>query len=64
LNFERVAAIAVNPAAHQHAAVLGCVKGKPGFARCFAPLTHPARGGISLVHGRDGRMVPAEQKNP
>jgi hypothetical protein len=29
LNFERVAAIAESPAAHQHATVLGCVKGKP-----------------------------------
>jgi hypothetical protein len=63
LKFERVAAIAVNPAAHNHAAVLGCVKGKPGFARCFAPLTHPARGSICEVHGRDEEMVPAEQRN-
>jgi hypothetical protein len=63
-NFEWVAAIAVNPAAHQHAAVLGRVKGKPHFVRCFAPLTHPARGGWNFVHGRDERMVPAEQKNP
>jgi hypothetical protein len=32
-NFEWVAAIAVNPAAHQHAAVLGRIKDKPSRAR-------------------------------
>jgi hypothetical protein len=53
LNPERGPAIAVNHAAHNHAAVPGCVKGKPGFARCFAPLTHPARGGIG--HERRSR---------
>ena len=33
--FERVRAIAVSPSAHQHATVLGCVKGKPA-----APILH------------------------
>jgi hypothetical protein len=29
-----------------------------------ASLTHPARGGIDALHGRDEEMVPAEQRNP
>jgi hypothetical protein len=57
-------AIAANPAALKHAAVLGCVKDKPcgRVLKKHASLTHPARGGLYFVHGRGEGMASRPNK--